>query len=132
MLGDLSEGFSDIHPISVARWPNINMGVLFLNMTLPGPFQSFFDEYAKRSIEYCMNNKASQGLDQDIMIQMLAGIEPLVHKLHDAVWNHQVRNDTTKEDVAACRPTTKILHLVGKGGGPKREREWKGLMKRVL
>ena len=132
VLGNLSDGFSDTKPISVARWPHINLGVMFLNMAVDYPLCEFFDEFASRAISYCLANRTSQELDQAIMVEMLAKIEPAIHKLDARIWNHQVRSDATREQIEACRPTTKILHLIGRGGGPKKEREWKELMQRVL
>ncbi len=132
VVDNLAGGFSDRHPISVARWPNINLGVLFLNMTLGYDVVGFMDRFAARGIDYCTKHKASQGLDQNVMIEMLADIEGKVCKLHDAVWNCQIRNDTTREQATERKTRAKILHLVGAGGGPKKEREWKELMQRVL
>lgn len=34
VLGDLGEGFSESHPFSIARWPDINIGVMFFNTSI--------------------------------------------------------------------------------------------------
>ncbi len=132
VLKELSSGFSDTKPISVARWPNINLGVLFLNMTLDWPFREFFDEFVRKATEYCNANKGSQGADQSVMIGMLQGIESDVEKLDGGVWNFRYRDGTKRAEFRSVIKDLKILHLIGRGGGQKREHDWLSIVTRAM
>ena len=117
ILQDVAAGFSSTKPLAVTRWPNINMGVLFLNTTLPWPFIEFFDTFIEQATKRC-EHAAEQGpvaylhdSDQPAMIDMIGKHDLDVEKLPSKIWNFIYSNAWTEKKLAEYRETIKILHL---------------------
>ena len=106
VLSPIAGGFSDSHPISVARWPNINIGVLFINTLVPFPFADFFDEFVDR-LQAARQTKCA---DQDLMRGMLHARADSVCKLDARIWNLTFGVGDGAERLKKY-PNGKILHL---------------------
>jgi len=116
VMKELSAGFSETKPIGVARWPRINMGVLFLNMTLDWPFVEFFDKFVERLMAECdrlkkRGGKWSDPPDQAVLHEMLHEREGDIEKLDAAAWNYCTAIPVAKERIAKHGRDMKILHL---------------------
>ncbi len=117
VLQDVSGGFSPTKPFALTRWPNINMGVMFLNTELPWPFVEFFDTFIERATKRCEHaaergpNAFLSDNDQPVMIDMLSKHDSDVEKLPAKTWNFTYSDPWTKERLAKYRDTIKILHL---------------------
>ena len=118
VLRNLAEGFSDSKPISVAHWPEINMGVLFFNMELDWPFDEFIDEFADKATRRCrMLMRMSpcevkrHSTDQVIMAELLLARDTAVHKLDGKVWNFRYSVRTTKAELDEHKAEMRVLHL---------------------
>lgn len=115
VLSDLSGGFSDTKPISVARWPDINMGVLFFNCRLSFPWLAFFEELTdrieKRTEELIAEKpKKFRPADQAVWLEVLHDWEKHVHKLDANVWNFCYSGHEWDEQVARHKAGIKVLH----------------------
>ena len=118
VLRNLAEGFSNSRPISVAHWPEINMGVLFFNMELNWPFDEFIDEFVDKATRRCRMlmqvspRKVKQhSTDQVIMIELLLARETAVHKLDGKIWNYRYSVRTTKTELDKYKAEMRVLHL---------------------
>lgn len=119
---NLEDGFAEGKPIAMARWPEVNMGVMFLNTDLDWPFCEFFDAYAKNSrrhIEALIRDKSRRtGADQDVFIEMLKGHDDDVAKLDnhvnsmaEATWNCLFCERNDMELLRQRKDVINILHL---------------------
>lgn len=108
VLKPISGGFDGEHPIAVARWPIINIGVLFVDVRLPFPFVEFFDEWAARVAVTPQNPTLTA--DQTIMQEKLHQREECVNKLPASEWNltFGIRNGPERLD---AYPNPRIVHL---------------------
>lgn len=115
-LKDCSEGFSDLLPIGIARWPSINMGVMFLRTDTDNPFVEFFNDWADRAIahiNYLLTQRpvAIEDGDQGVMESKLHEIGHLVDKLDKRLWNYTFSNEIDRDDFEAAKDEMRILHL---------------------
>ena len=113
VLKDLSEGFHESKPFSVARWPNINAGVIFVNTQIPFDFVGFLDILADRVHSNCYERKKNIAADQDIWQQMLGDISPQVCKLDWAEWNFCDHPQNWDKVLARCKDRVRIAHVKG-------------------
>lgn len=116
VLKDLTGGFCDDRPLSVTRWPTINMGVLFLNTTIDWPFIEFIDEFAERAEAHCRaqakeGHYHSKGGDQDVMWQMMTDLDDDVCKLSWRIWNYMFGVRTTQEQLDQYADAMRVLHI---------------------
>jgi len=116
VLRVLANGFAEGKPIAVARWPNVNMGVIFLNTDMDWPFLAFFEEYARKSLEYIdeqiRTHVARNGADQDIFVPMLHGIEADIAKLDVDEWNLPMSEHPKSRDrLEKHKDKVRIIHL---------------------
>jgi hypothetical protein len=108
VLDSIAEGFDGTHPLAVARWPIINIGVLFVDVRIPFPFVAFFNDFAAR-VEAVPRERLGATTDQDIMQEKLHDHEEFVNKL-SYKWNltFDVRHGTKRK---ADYPDPRIIHL---------------------
>lgn len=134
VLGDLADGFDGVHPIGVARWPEPNMGVLFLDGTVPFDWEAFFCPLIARITARCRNPrtwgdgkqwrseeawqpKYQKGRfgDQYPWHDALKRIEPQVRKLDMNIWNFCYQPEDWDTQLTLCRDVVRIVHVKGRG-----------------
>jgi hypothetical protein len=124
VIRDLSGGFSPDHAISVARWPNPNMGVAFFNLAVdPARFTwPGFIMYVVTDIERKVGRRLERDenpmleCDQPVWRHYLQTVVAKVFRLPEweynysefdlPVWTRQLPN---------LRPILKVLHIKGHG-----------------
>lgn len=109
VLGPISGGFDGEHPIAVARWPLINIGVMFLDVRLGFPFIEFFEDFAAR-VKAAPREKWKVTTDQEIMQEKLNDHEGALNKLPASEWNLTFGVENGPERIAAY-PNGRIIHL---------------------
>ena len=122
VINDLTSGFDGTHPIGVARWPEPNMGVLFLDGTVDFEWEQFFLPLIARITARCRNpatwgNKNQKGRfgDQYPWHAALRVIEPQIRKLDMNVWNFCYQPEDWDEQLAIHRDKIRIIHVKGRG-----------------
>ena len=121
VLRCLAGGFSPDHAFSAARWPDVNMGVLFMNTSVRFDFKSFLNEMATRVRERCNHLAANPGKkwragDQDIWQEMLQQEERHVCKLDWHEWNFCDHPQFWDAAMGKHREKIRIAHLKGRLG----------------
>jgi len=115
VIKSLEDGFKDGQQSAIARWPNINMGVVFLNTDMDWPFVDFFRRYVSESNAHIDKLIAAQskrcGADQDIFTEMLKDVEDDVAKLDHHVWNFPFSERIDQVMLAEAANNIRILHL---------------------
>ena len=119
VLKGLSGGFSDNHAFSVARWPNVNMGVLFVNTAVAFPFKAFFDETCNRVRRQCTEAAAKpnarQAVDeQGIWQRMLHRRGKHVRRLDMNEWNFCYHPQDWDKKMGIHKDAIRIAHLKGR------------------
>jgi hypothetical protein len=146
VLKDLSSGFSADHPISVARWPDFNMGVMFFNPSsplrhpafdhLPPPIdwlewvRSVTDRIRDNCQRYKGTLRPAGGCwlaDQMAWQSEVQEIQSSVNKLDADVWNFCPHLNDWEREWERVKDRVKIVHLKGQGQSEKH-----GLPKRLL
>ena len=122
VLGDLSDGFSGKHSVGVARWPNVNMGVLFWKPGYPFLYNTWLSMVTTRIEKNC---KIARGklrksggcylADQSVWEEELHKIEDRVNKLDANVWNFCPLPEVWESEWAKRKDAIKIVHLKGQG-----------------
>lgn len=109
VVDSIAGGFNGIHPFGVARWPTINIGVLFVDVRRSFPFENFFEDFAA-CLEAVPREQWDITTDQEIMQAMLHVHEPCVNKLPADKWNltFGIRDDRQRIQL---HPNGKIIHL---------------------
>ncbi len=120
VLRDLSEGFSDGHPISVARWPQVNMGVAFFNLARhpwPLPWRGLLRGIVKEiTAEVAGGHNPRHECDQAIWRPRLHQMEGQVFKLAEWEWNYNCFDlPQWKRELPKLREITRVLHIKGHG-----------------
>jgi len=123
VLRDLSGGFSSDHAFSVARWPHVQMGVLFVNMTREFPWQDWLDETLAEVKRAYLDRDARHVNRQ---CDTLAW-QPRLHAIHREVcqlgeweWNYSCKEVYQwQRDLPPLQSVTRILHLKGHGQWPQ-------------
>lgn len=123
VLRSLDAGFADGHMLSVARWPNVNMGVAFYHMS----------EATTRTWEYLLDrvvaNVSRQATrrqtrdpnpmlecDQAVWRPFLHGMEQRVWKLPEWIWNYSNFDlPQWKYELPDIRNILRVLHIKGHG-----------------
>lgn len=118
----LESGFGEWQgdAMSIARWPNINAGVIYFNTSsdfyFDGFLRSLVDDIAKR----CQRNPdGSRGeSDQQVWVEHLSEIEERVHKLDSDEWNYTGLWENWATDLPRIKDTVRALHTRGNGAWP--------------
>ncbi len=116
VIRNLADGFAGGKPIAVARWPNVNMGVIFLNTNMGWPFLAFFEEYVRKALEHIdeqiRTHVSRNGADQDVFVPMLHAIEHDVAKLDVDEWNLPMsENPDSRKRLEKHKDKVRIIHL---------------------
>jgi hypothetical protein len=116
VLGDLSGGFSDDHPISVARWPQVNMGVAFFNLArqpLPWAWAGFLRNIVKDiAAKVAVGHTPRHECDQVVWRPALHQIESQVFKLAEWEWNYNnFEIEQWKRELPVLKDITRVLHI---------------------
>jgi hypothetical protein len=120
VVKSLACGFVDHTAISVARWPNINAGVLFFrtghDLFRQGVLHSVMVDIDRR----CKRNPdGSRGeSDQKIWFEHLSKIDGQVHKLDSDEWNYTGLPENWATDLPRIKDTVRALHTRGNGTWP--------------
>ena len=115
ILGDVSEGFPSEKPIGIGRWPNINIGVVFLRTDLDWWFVDFFEAWRDQlRAEVEGSGTVKKTADQDILGEMVKAEERDVEKLDHLIWNHTFGPGWTEnpDRLAGVRDRVRIVHLL--------------------
>lgn len=118
VLRDLSGGFSDDHIISVARWPNINMGVLFFNLGVPFKWHDWLRDTVEQIIEEAAKpgRKPAHECDQVVWRPRLHAMEPKIRKLAEWEWNYNNFDlEQWQNELPGLRDVVRVLHWKGHG-----------------
>ena len=121
VLKNLGGGFSPDHAFSAARWPDINMGVLFMNTAVAFEFEPFLNEMAARVRDRCGRLAANPGEkwrpgDQDIWREMLKREERHVCKLDWREWNFCDHPQFWDVEMKKYKDVIRVAHLKGRLG----------------
>lgn len=122
VLKDLSAGFCDEHPFSVAGWPDVNMGVFFLNTAVPFPWRQWMDETLARVLRECPQRDpqhVNRRCDTEVWRPRLHQAFRHVCKLGVWEWNYHCREmHQWERDLPALRDVVRLIHLKGHGDWP--------------
>ncbi len=114
---DLSEGFSDDHRISVARWPNVNLGVVFFNLAVEHKWRVWLaDTLREIQEEGAKERKPTHECDQVVWRPRLHSMGDHVHKLAEWEWNYNTFDWTNfRHELPALKTLCRIVHFKGHG-----------------
>lgn len=117
VLRDLSGGFSDDHMMSVARWPNVNLGVVFYNLAVEYKWRRWLcDTVDLIREEGKKDHKPSHELDQAVWRPRLHEIDDRIFKLAEHEWNYNTFPlDYWKIELPQLVDITRVLHIKGHG-----------------
>lgn len=120
VLRNLSEGFSDDHAISVARWPQVNMGVAFFNLAIqprPWPWTGFLRNIVKEiAAKVAGGHTPQHECDQVIWRPALHQIESHVLKLAEWEWNYNCFDlPQWERELPKLKEITRVIHIKGHG-----------------
>jgi len=122
VLKSLESGFSPDHPISIARWPNVNMGVMFWQPYFDFPYRGWLEAVADRVSRNCdiARGKLRKAggcflADQSVWEDELKKMEEHVHKLDEMVWNFCPLPETWIRDFLEHKDAIRIVHMKGQG-----------------
>lgn len=117
VLRDLSGGFSDNHMMSVARWPNVNLGVVFFNLEYDYKWVRWLrDTVHLIRAEGMKPRKATHECDQVVWRPRLHAIEDRIFKLAEHEWNYNTFPlDYWKIELPQLVDITRVLHIKGHG-----------------
>ena len=117
VLRDLGEGFSDEHIISVARWPNVNMGVVFFNLAIPFKWEHWLnDTVEKIRIEAAGSRKATHECDQAVWRPRLHAMPDKIFKLPEWEWNYNNFDlPQWHYELPDLRDIVRVLHIKSHG-----------------
>ncbi len=128
VLQELHAGFSDDHPISIARWPNVNMGVMFWQPDFYWPSRMWMERVAARiklNCDIARGKLRKSGgcflADQSVWEDELKKEESHVHKLDATVWNFCPFQETWVRDFLEHKDSIKIVHMKGQGQPERHE-----------
>ena len=110
VLKPLMRGFDGGKPVAIARWPNPNIGVIFLDCALDWPFLDLFDDWLA-AIAGIEEMDAAAAPDQAAFNTLLREHEDRVSKLDNRVWNFPYGSATTADELTQYRDKMRILHL---------------------
>lgn len=114
---DLSSGFSNDHRVSVARWPNVNLGVVFFNLAVAHKWQAWLmDTLHAIQEEGTKTRKATHECDQVVWRPQLHAMGDHVCKLAEWEWNYNTFDwDSFRHELPKIRDVCRIIHFKGHG-----------------
>lgn len=122
VLRDLAGGFSAKHILSVARWPNINMGVAFFNLALPFFWAPFLDrilEQLRRRVEKRLRRGTNpmEECDQAVWRPYLQTLGTRqIGRLPEWKWNYSEFDlPQWYIELPDLQPLVRVLHIKGHG-----------------
>ena len=117
VLRELSGGFSDHHAISVARWPDPNMGVAFFNLGIPFPWKPWLTEIASEIHNLPPRGDSEQKVfDQTVWTPKLRGVSENVYRLQESIWNYNSTDlNPWRDELPQLKDTVRVLHFKGHG-----------------
>ncbi len=123
VISDVGEGFSSRHPISVARWPGLNAGVMFFNTAVPFDWRGLLDEMLALVTRCCTEPTASApetrrrfpNCDQSVWQKLLRNVQDQVCKLDMKVWNFCYDPPYWDRMLKRHRDVIRIAHVKGHG-----------------
>jgi len=123
VLRDLSGGFSPDHAISVAGWPDVNMGVTFFNTRAAFPWRKWMDETRRLVQTKCPQRDpkhVNRRCDTEVWRPRLHQVFRDVCKLGLWEWNYHCREmHQWERDLPVLRDVCRVLHLKGHGDWPR-------------
>lgn len=119
VIRDLYGGFSADHPISVSRWPEVQMGAAFFNTSIDFPWAKWMGDTMAMVREKCSYRdprRDNRQHDQFVWKPRLWAIEKQVCKLGDWEWNYNFKEwHQWERDLPTLKDITKVLHVKGHG-----------------
>jgi hypothetical protein len=117
VLRDLSDGFSDDHIISVARWPNVNLGVVMFNLAVEFKWERWLaDTLVGIQEEGSKPRKASHECDQVVWRPRMHAIEDRINKLAEWEWNYNTFDyGSFHHELPKLVDLCRIVHFKGHG-----------------
>ena len=120
VLRPLAPAFDGIHPLAIARWPQVNAGVQFFDTTIDFPWLRWFAFLAQCFGEMIDKPQGTGNLEQDIWARAYRHHEAQVNKLAEEEWNLTVPTSQWEPALRKYRDTLRIAHVKGRGD-PKRQ-----------
>ena len=115
ILKNLSGGFHPTLPISVAHWPDFNMGVMFFNGQVDFDFPKLFSKVTPRIV--ATNTSLVTRPEQDWLIadefiwrEELKRYGKFVHKLNWFEWNYCGPPEDWPSVLPTIKDTVRVLH----------------------
>lgn len=117
VLRDLSGGFSDNHMMSVARWPNVNLGVVFFNLAVDYKWERWLRDTVDLIREEGEKpRKDTHECDQCVWRPRLHEIAERIYQLAEWEWNYNTFPlDHWQIELPALVDITRVLHVKGHG-----------------
>ena len=133
VLRDLSGGFSGDHAFSVARWPEVQMGVTFFNTARPFKWNRWMGDTLRMIQKECVYRGPktrnpqyeNRQCDQKVWKPRLWSTPDEVCKLGEWEWNYNAKESHQWErDLPTLKDITRVLHLKGHGKWPRERLEF--------
>jgi hypothetical protein len=118
VLKDLSGGFSDRHIMSVARWPNVNMGVLFFNLGISWKWHDWLRDTVAliRQEASRPGRKPTHECDQVVWRPRLQAMPDKIMQLAEWEWNYNnFELAQWRRELPGLRDIVRVLHIKGHG-----------------
>ncbi len=113
VVRSLAGGFRDGFPLSIARWPNINAGVIYFNTEVAVDWARLLgDVYSE------ISDRPHGSSDQAIWHKHLCKGEQMVNKLDGEEWNYTGLWEDWRSDLLRIKDTVRALHTRGNGQWP--------------
>lgn len=117
VLRDLAGGFSEHHIMSLARWPQVNMGVVFFNLAVDFKWGRWLgDTLEEIKEEATRERKATHECDQVVWRPRLHAIEEKIYKLSEWEWNYNTFDyNYWRHELPKIKDIVRVLHIKGHG-----------------
>ena len=122
IVKSVAGGFDGKHPIAVARWPAVNMGVVFFDTRIKFDWKGFFVPLVERITSRCRDprtwgNKDMKGRfgDQYDWMDSLKMAEEHVRKLDMNEWNFCHQPEDWEVAMNLHHKSIRIVHIKGRG-----------------
>lgn len=118
VLRDLSSGFSDKHLMSIARWPSVNLGVVFYTLAPDFNWTRWLNRWVER-VQWAAAQRVrnvNHECEQAVMRTELHAMAPRIDKLAEWEWNYSEFDlPTWHRDLPKLKDIVRVLHLKGHG-----------------
>lgn len=114
----LGGGFSDDHIVSVARWPNVNLGVVFFNLGVPFKWERWLNDIVREIQDEAgrPDRKATHECDQVVWRPRLQAMSDRVLQLSEWEWNYNCFDlPQWRRELPGIKSVVRVIHIKGHG-----------------